>query len=260
MVSRSFAVTKSIMPPRRTAPAGRPRSAAGLAVSLLAVGGAARRDGGLGDERDRRSSARSAISSSDTRPSTRRSSPCRNSAGPSTATAPPAVTALGVAARGRRRTSVRPARRPVPTAPAPSCTGCRASRGHERLDEHADAGRAEEDQHRRQRRRSRGRGRSSIGVAPRSLQVATTAGSMMSSSGCGSTPSTRISTTTALITSITAAWCRSRTAVAAERDQQAVATDRLPRARSCCTGLGTLGQAPTPRVGPCVVRWIIHST
>jgi hypothetical protein len=57
--------------------------------------------------------------------------------------------------------------------------------GRERLDEHADAGRAEDEQQRGQRRQGEVRGLDHRSDPPRSLMVAATAGSIRFSSGCG---------------------------------------------------------------------------
>ena len=109
------------------------------------------------------SSERSAMSSTPTIASTRMV-PCRNSAGPSTATAPcgdDLRCAPSAACSDDRDERARPGRRAAST----SCTRAAAGARHERLDEHADARAApKHDQHRRERavldRRRRGSPRS----------------------------------------------------------------------------------------------------
>ena len=126
----------------------------------------------------------------------------------------------GERAAGGRRPAVagvsdhqRPAPRPAPTSASTSWTRAGGPPRHERLDQHADAGRAEQDQHRRQRRvldrrasdgrpsataarslsgltcRRLGDGRRRVGRCRRRSWSASTAGLITSSTGFGKNPS-----------------------------------------------------------------------
>ncbi len=116
MVSRSFAATKSIMPPSANSASGKTSVAAGRLAGLRAVGrrvpggdrGLRRRTG------RRRSSVRSPISSSDDDAEHGRIVPCRNSVGPSIGdrVADRGVTVRGCRATGDRDDQPRRARRP----------------------------------------------------------------------------------------------------------------------------------------------------